>query len=97
MITLANIQTGDTARLRMGRAGRTGVVWGPWEEREVYVERRASPLPRRTRRPVRSHEVGAIITLTVVDGDTADFSIDDFHDGVFTAEDYYLQLDIPVE
>jgi hypothetical protein len=38
-MTPDELQDGETRLRRVGRAGRTGPIWGKWETRTIYVQR----------------------------------------------------------
>jgi hypothetical protein len=92
-MTFADLTNGQVVRYRTGRAGRHDVDWNPWIEGPIYVMRRVTDLPKRLWNRSRAPRAGQIITLTVPD--SADFSESDYTSAfnVFTAEDYYLEIE----
>jgi hypothetical protein len=91
-MTPEELQNGQAITFRTGLAGRTGVIWGPWRTGVLYLVRRETALKRKNPQP--SHLAGAILTLTVLDVHTAEFSQDDYcGEGVFNSEEYYLEIE----
>lgn len=94
-MTLAELQNGQQVRYRAGRHGRTQIEWGPWSTGTLYLARRDKPLPVHMRKRSREPNVGDIISLTVEEAQTADFSQSDFEPDfhIFASEDYALEIE----
>lgn len=92
---MSELQNGQIVRYRLGKAGETNVTWEPWKDGPIYISRRETELQQRYRRNARGTEwqTGAIITLTPLDDSWAEYGQDDFSQGVFTCEDYYMEIE----
>lgn len=73
---IAELQDGQVVRARWGRAGDEDVNWGEWTDAKLTVQ--------------RHKERVCLITLKGVNW--AEYGPEDFNNGVFLAEDYYLQI-----
>lgn len=81
---LADLHDNQTVTYRLGRAGLSRVEWQPWTVGTLYVVRRSVAF--------RHHPKNEIITLTVRGAGWAEYGERDFFEGVFMAEDYYLEI-----
>lgn len=96
-MTLAELKDGQPVRYRYGRGGdsdATGPSWGPWTDGELFVFRRNKDLqPAYLRKRCAYWRAGDIVTITIRDLDLAEYSQADYQgDGLFLAEDYYLEI-----
>lgn len=64
--------------VRWGRAGREDVDWSPWRLEKLYVYR---------------HVDGKVVLVTLADHNWAEYSPSQLENGVFIAEDYYMQIE----
>ena len=72
-----DLQNGQTVTLRLGRADRHHVDWKPWEQSTIYIQR---------------HE-GKVVIIAVDNKSWAEYDPRyDYHDGLFTCEDYYMEI-----
>jgi len=91
---LSSLQNNQIVKYRIGRAGPTEVIWGKWTIASLYVARRQQDLPAKLRNKCKYWKAGDITTLTTVEDVCAEFNQNDFcDDGIFNAEDWYLEID----
>ena len=88
-MTLADLQHGMEVRYRLGRAGPNNVVWQEWDTSTLYLRRREKVL-KRSNYP----NVGDITELVIEGTGWASYTQSDYcGNGVFSAEDYYLEIE----
>ena len=80
------LQDNQIVTLRTGRAGRHAVEWGMWRPATLYVQR---------------NKKGEIVDIAIKSENWAEYNPkhdynppSEYHPhGVFTAEDYYMEID----
>lgn len=81
---LSELFDNQIVKYRIGRAGPNNVIWEEWTIGPIYVQRRAIQY--------KNYPAGEIVTLTTINDVTAEYSEDDFFEGIFNCEDYYLEI-----
>ncbi len=94
-MNLSELKHGESYRCRWGRAGESAPNWNEWQSVPLFIARREQPLPKGLRGRARGYaNVGDITTLTIETTPWAEYSQADYQgDGVFLAEDFYLQIE----
>ena len=94
---VAELQDQQEVRNRIGRAGdgdATGPSWRPWDTGKLFVNRREKDLPARLRGRCAYWAAGDITGLTIRDKGWAEYTQADYQgNGLFLAEDYYLEIE----
>ncbi len=77
---LENLQDGQVVRLRTGKAGEHDVEWSEWYEAPLYVQR---------------NKKGEVVIITIKNSGWAEYNpkYDYRGNGLFTGEDYYMEID----
>lgn len=95
---ISELQHGQVVTYRLGRGGRTGVDWEPWQEGPLHVVRRQKDI----KHGKTFYRAGDIMGICPQNGATAEFREeiggysrpDEHHPfGVFVAEDYYMEIE----
>ena len=93
---LAALSHHQVVRYRTGRAGRHAVEWEEWKEGPLHIQKREADAPKLKNRARDTWKAGSILTLIPIGENTAEFGQGDYcGDGVFCAEDYYLEIALP--
>lgn len=96
-MTINELQDQQEVRYRLGRAGdgwSTGPSWKPWTTGKLFVNRREHDLPAAQRQRCGYWRAGDILGLTVRDIGWAEYVQTDYQgNGLFVAEDYYLEIE----
>jgi len=91
---LSDLHTNQIVTFRIGRAGKSNVIWGEWQQGYIYVARRLTSLPNKLKTRTNAPNVGDIITICPKDIVCAEFSQGDyfpeFH--CFNCEDWYFEI-----
>jgi len=93
-MSIADLKDYQQVTYRLGRAGNSKVIWEPWSIGHLFVNRREHDLPARFAKRCAYWRAGDIMGLTIRDKGWAEYTQADYQgNGLFLAEDYYLEIE----
>jgi hypothetical protein len=93
-MNLSDLNSNNEVRYRTGMAGQNDVDWNQWKQGRLFIERRETDLPGNLRKRCRYWKKGDIVSLTPEGMGWATYTQGDYCDnGVFSAEEYYLEIE----
>lgn len=75
-MNINKLKNGQIVTARWGRTGREAPEWNNWQDAELYVQ----------------FHNDKICIITLKNEVWAEYSPDDYDDGIFLTEDYYLEI-----